>query len=145
MKKCMKCGENLSDEIAFCTNCGYRVDVFNNNIKKTKTSPLSVIGLIIGAMISVFSYTIIINLNGGAFELQKLLLDYSNPNSRIGVVIGFLFGYTIYTFVPSIVGMILSILGLLKKKELLPILGIIINALNFIISICVSVFIILSL
>ncbi len=145
MKKCIKCGEKLSDEIIFCTNCGYRVEVFNNNIKQNKTSPLSIIGLIIGVMISVFTYTIIININSSIFELQKILLDYPESSSRVGAIIGFLVGYTIFTFIPGIVGMILSIIGLLKKKEALPIFGIVINALSVIISIGVSIYIIFSI
>lgn len=153
MRKCSKCGVEVEENSAFCNNCGSKLDTVSNDISanvntnttnnntqisntKGKSSGVSIAALVIGIIGSIFSLSIITQLSSSVDSLNTLLLDYSTSGEQMAVIIGFIFGYTIFDFIPCIVGTILSIIGISKKKDTLAIVALVLN----IICICVSIF-----
>ena len=150
MKKCVKCGAEVEDNTIFCHNCGYRLEEFNNNnvsnnasTKNNKTSGFTIAGFVIGILCTLFALSVITQLSSSIDSLNSLLLDYPTKEGQLGCVIGFIVGYTLFNFVPGIVGTILSGIGMTKKKNALAIIGLILNIISVLVSIFVAVYIFL--
>ena len=148
MKKCLKCGTEASGNEVFCIKCGYRIDEFSNDKNSTKKNAFNefvLAGFIIFLVVIYYSYSVVTSLDNGIFTLKKLLLDYYEQFSRIKVISQFLFGYTLFTFIPSIIGVIISSIGFVKGKGKSAILAIILNSLGIIVSVSAIVYIIVNL
>lgn len=151
MKKCIKCGFEVEDDSLFCHNCGYRMEEFNNNNVNTniktsnsKTSGLSIAGFVISMICTLFGASIFLQLSTGVDKLNQMLLDYSTEGEQIGVVVGFIIGFTAFNFVPGIVGTILSGIGMTKKKDAISIIGLILNIMSVLVCIFASFYIIMN-
>ena len=132
----------------FCIKCGYRINEFSNDKNSTKKNAFNefvLAGFIIFFVVIYYSYSVIVNLDNGIFTLKKLLLDYYEQFSRIKVISQFLFGYTLFTFIPSIIGVIISSIGFVKGKGKSAILALILNSLGIVVSVSAIVYIIVNL
>lgn len=149
MKKCMKCGAEVENDSLFCNNCGNRMEEFNNNsvtasVKTNKTSGLTIAGFVISIICTLFVLSIITQLSSSIDTINELLLDYPNSEEQIGVVFGFIIGYTAFNFIPGIVGTILSGIGMTKKKDALSIIGLILNIISVLVSIFAAIYIFMN-
>lgn len=148
VKKCLKCGIETIDNEVFCKSCGYRIDEFSNDGSKNNKNTFNefvLAGFIIFLIVAYYSYSLIVNLDNGIFTLKKILLNYYEQSSHIKVISQFLFGYTLYTFIPSIIGVIISSIGFIKGKGKTAILALILNSLGIIVSVSAIVYIIVNL
>lgn len=135
MNFCINCGEKLKENADICLNCGRLVNKQQKNNKKIKVpgKGISISGMIIGIIASIWTFFEVVALANVNYFIEF----YSDIIETNLDLISFIFGYTILSFIPSIVGFCLSGFGFMKKKSGLNITGIILNSLSLVITLCI--------
>ena len=123
-KFCTNCGKEIKEGAAICINCGkFLSRVPNNNTKSNSQDGLSIAGMVLG----IISFLIIIILSLPLNELTKYLV---NEEIYVKIAAGMI--YTMFAFVPSIPGLILSVIGIKKNKTIIGIIGLMSNILTLV-------------
>lgn len=112
---------------------------FNNSVTNNKVpgKGLSITGMVLG-IIAVF-WTICELCSLGNIDYSLNTLNYISDSTY---VVSFAIGYTLFAFIPSILGLIFSIVGLKKQKSGFNISGIILNAIALSITFIIFVYIV---
>ena len=157
--KCEYCGKDLKPEADVCLHCGKLInkdkkneEIESKNIEeqsvkerqkeKIPGNGKSIAGMILGIVSSTWVFFEILSLGIVSFVLNELLY-YNYYASAAIIKISFAIGYTLFSLVPSLVGLPLSISGFTKRKTGKNTAGIILNVIALIISILIYVYIML--
>lgn len=141
-KFCSNCGNKLNEKSNYCDECGLKINSVNDNkikVKEKKKVPgkgLSIAGMVIGIVAALWcSQTLL-----AFFSLDYIVSTLRDYTSSY-LIIGFAFGFTLFSFIPSIVGLLLSAFGMKKNKNGFNISGLILNIVSLSISVIEFVYI----
>lgn len=154
-KFCANCGSEVNENAAFCLNCGAALnnsnDIPNNYVSNQNTQPnytyskpkvpgkgLSIAGMVLGIIALVAVLLSLLSVGDIEITLKSSLQYYTSTSS---FVIGFAIGYTLFSLIPSIVGVILSGVGFKKSKNGLNITGLILNGIALVIALIIFIYI----
>ena len=117
----------------------------NENINqpvKTKIpgNGLSIAGMVLGIIAVVWSFLEILSAAG----IKEALSQFKGNIYYDSAIIGFAIGYTLFALIPSIIGLPLSTVGMVKQRTGKNITGLVLNIISLIISI-IMIFYIISL
>ncbi len=120
MKYCVNCGKEIKEGADICLGCGMLLnkEVELEKKKESSISVKSIVSLIlsiIGVMWLALAFL--------SIEEAKYAYWFDVAEHNAATFIGFYIGYTLLSLVPSIVGFILSILGLKDKSKGIAITG----------------------
>lgn len=133
-KYCTNCGKELHEGADICINCGKFVSrVPNNNYKMASEETLSIIGMILGIIGFIIGLIIMLDIDSAKIEFLGEILPVR--------IIGSLF-ISMFSLAPSIPGLVLSLLGVNKKKTIYGIIGLILSLLGTLFSLCTIIYII---
>ena len=150
-KFCSNCGSEINENADICLNCGVMVNKNNNsnnnnsnsvlsntnyNKQKVPGKGLSIAGMVLGIIAAVWALISLISI--GNIESELTYGFYYVDSSYI---IGFAIGYTLFSLVPSIIGLILSAFGFRKLKSGINITGLILSIIAFVIAIIEFIYI----
>ena len=142
MKICPKCGNKNSDKVSFCEKCGTKLsDVVIDDIKR-KVNALGIISFIIGIIVFIYTIYMVLGLNDAPYKLKNLLLAYNSSQEYIFAFSGFLFGYTLRSLIPGVIGTVFGVVSRVKNNSLISKIAIFLNSCGIIGSI-ISIFYIL--
>lgn len=145
-KFCSNCGKEVNENADVCLNCGVLVNnntINQNNLpdknykqqnlykEKTPGKGLSIAGMVLGIISA--SWVLIKLLQVGNIKSNLSLNIFRNFNESF--VIGYAIGFTLFSLIPSVIGLILSIFGMKKQKTGINTSGLLLN----IIALCVSI------
>ena len=141
---CSNCGSKISENEKFCSNCGTNLATGANNTVVTSvpvyvknTVPgngLSVAGMVLGIIAIVFGFIYAIYLTTSDFKLDMAIYHRD--------VAAYAFGMIFIPSVLSLVGLPLSISGLVKHKNGKNITGIILNSITIVLAIFIFIYVI---
>ena len=152
-KFCANCGKELPENANACPNCGVFVENFeikevvqaesvDNNLKvKIPGNGLSTAGMVLGIIAAVWAFMQILSVGSIEFAINEMLGVYDDLLNPSFILFWFSFGYTIFSVIPALIGLPLSIVGLVKHKSGKNIAGVILNAVALLISIFMFVYI----
>lgn len=144
MNTCSKCGTKNEKEIQFCLHCGHKLGTVNDKGDTKQMNIITIISVIIGIISLLWSTSMILNLKqapGGAIEAINNFADYQE---KYFAFVGFCFGYTLFSFTPSIIGLVLGILGNIKQKSKVALAATIMNLVAIISSLFAIVYIFIN-
>ena len=145
-KYCSNCGKELKEGADICLNCGVFVNK-NENISMNKQknkipgNGVSIAGMVLGIIAAVWTFLDITSLGGIPSSLSDFSYNTNYYVSSAYLYFWFGIGYTLFSLVPSIVGLPLSIVGLKKHKSAKNISGLVLNIIALIISIIIMIYI----
>lgn len=144
MAFCPKCGTKLEENGKFCVECGNSLQ--GNETSKPATveknaKGVSIASMILGIVSILWTLSMLISLSSSIPALDELLLDYGMDAERIGAIIGFCIGYTLFAFVPGIVSLVLGLVGCSRKKNGMAISGIIMGSIGIFASLVCIIYI----
>ena len=150
-KFCSNCGNEINENADICLKCGVLVKKTNTNYAipnnsvsnsyvkgKVPGKGISIAGMVLG--IIAIGWAFISLLSIGSIE-SSLVSNYSFYYDITSYVVGFAFGYTLFSFIPSIIGLILSIVGLRKSKSGINITGLLLNIIALVIALIEFIYI----
>ena len=145
-KFCSHCGKKLKEEADICLNCGVLVNKGENTSqkqlkKKIPGNGISIAGMVLGIVAAVWSFFDIMAIGGIPSSLSELQYNTSYYVSLTYLYFWFGIGYTLFSLIPSMVGLPLSIVGLKKNKNAKNIVGLILNIIALSVSIIMMVYI----
>ena len=142
-KFCSNCGKELKENADVCLNCGVLIENAENSYKKIKIpgNGMSIAGMVLGIIAIVWTLLNLLSLNSLEPAIVDLLSSYRDLFNKSYVLFWFALGYTFFSLVSSLIGLPLSIVGLVKNKSGKNITGTILNTCAFIISIILFVYI----
>lgn len=149
-KFCANCGSEINENADICLKCGVlinkdnmnvnSVETYNQNIvAKTKVpgKGLSVAGMVLGIIAAVWVLIKLFQIGNIEADLTLTIFSYYTSS----FVIGYAIGYTLFSLVPSIIGLILSIVGMKKQKSGINITGLLLNIIALALSVIYFVYI----
>lgn len=140
MKYCSNCGKELKENADICLNCGRLIEKKEEIIPKIKVKVprkgISITGMILGIIAIVWSAIEVISL-GSIIEYIELNNFYFDTEIKL---MAYVFGYTLFSFIPSLIGFILSSFGFMKHKSGFNITGLVLNSISLIVSILITVY-----
>ena len=148
-QKCNYCGKILKEDADVCLNCGKLVE--KETKVEIKTEPKkkkipgngkSIAGMVLGIVSSTWVFFEILSLGIVSLVLNELLY-YNFYTSSAIIKISFAIGYTLFSLVPAIVGLPLSISGYKNMKTGKNISGIVLNSIGLGISLLIYTYIML--
>lgn len=131
---CSGCGKKLREGVIYCPKCGKKV----GSLKK-EGNGISIVGLILGIIAIFWTFLEIMSISTISSPIDGLITSYDLP--RTYLLFCFAFGFTIGALIPSIIGTILSIIGMSKKIQTNNIIGIILNSISLLSSLIIYVII----
>ena len=137
-KFCSNCGKELKEGSDVCLNCGVMLNGKNNKIPG---NGVSIAGMILGIISAFWAFMQILSSGNIEYSLMNLPRSYIYETSISFVLITFGLGYTLFSLIPSLVGLPLSITGFSKQKSGKNIAGIILNSVALIVSIIMFIYI----
>lgn len=137
-KFCSNCGKELKEDSDVCLNCGV---ILNGKKNKIPGNGVSIAGMILGIISSFWAFMQILSSGNIEYSLLNLPRSYIYETSISFVLITFGLGYTLFSLIPSLVGLPLSIVGFFKQKSGKNIAGIILNSVALIVSIIMFIYI----
>ena len=148
---CKNCGKELPENADVCLECGKfvgNVETVTNqqqvaNIAKVKIpgNGMSIAGMVLGIIAAVWSFLKILSLGSIPAGLDEVINEYSMEVSIPFILFFFAFGYTLFSLIPSLIGLPLSIVGLVKQKTGKNIAGIVLNAVALLLSMSIFIYI----
>ena len=147
-KFCANCGKELPENSNVCPNCGVFIEkdeikevekveqIVNNTKVKIPGNGMSIAGMILGIIAAVWAFFQILSVGSVEPAINEMLDINRSLGTPSFILFWFSFGYTVFSLIPSLIGLPLSIAGLIKHKSGKNITGIILN----IIALGVSVF-----
>ena len=149
-KKCEYCGKDLKEEADVCLHCGKLLkkeekeneEKTQINKKKIPGNGLSIAGMVLGIVACTWVFFELLSI-GIVGLILKELLYYNYYISRCAIKLGFAVGYTMFSLVPSLVGLPLSFAGYKKMKTGKNIAGLILNIIGLSISLIIYDYIML--
>ena len=138
MKYCPNCGTENNETAEFCSNCGNAFTQNTTTVVKEKQGK-SIASLVLGIIAILWSLIALAGLgNLNTSVIQSI--NESNPEN-IGIFkAGFFVGYNFISLPCGIIGLIL---GLISKKNVKAIIGIVLSSVALLIA-CISLVIILA-
>ena len=149
-KFCSNCGKEVNENADVCLKCGVMIKKdniessnnlnYNQNITPKVRVPgkgMSIAGMVLG--IVAVSWVFIKLLQIGNIERDLSLNIFSYYTSS--AIIGYAIGYTIFSLVPSIIGLVLSTLGMKKHKSNSNVAGVLLNIIALAISVIYFIYI----
>ena len=140
---CNQCGTKVPANSSFCQNCGSPCSngkVVQPNMQqsgyvsyKKPGNGLSIAGMVLGIIAISYAFLTIIALSSNEFKTDMII--YSNNHVAYG------FGMILIQSVLSLVGLPLSISGMIKCKSGKNITGIILTSLTLVISIFIFMYV----
>lgn len=132
------------------SNYNYNYNPNSNNVqysnvsssavnKKVPGKGLSIAGMILGIIAAFWTICELCSLSSISSALNVSTYLYISNSTY---VVSFAIGYTLFAFIPSILGLIFSIVGLKKQKSGFNISGIVLNAIAFAITFIIFVYIV---
>ena len=140
---CPHCGEKLNGTEDVCVKCGKFINDGTTKKVKVPGKGLSTAGMVLGIISAVWTLLALIsifNVKEALFELLENYLEILSPPPLL--LVSFSIGYTLFSLIPSLIGLPLSIAGVIKLKSGKGVAGIILNAVALIASIAMIVYII---
>lgn len=151
-QKCNYCGKILKEDADVCLNCGKLVEKEKTEViekeqkkeekKKIPGNGKSIAGMVLGIVSSTWVFFEILSLGIVSLVLNELLY-YNFYTSSAIIKISFAIGYTLFSLVPAIVGLPLSISGYKNMKTGKNISGIVLNSIGLGISLLIYTYIML--
>ena len=152
-QKCKYCGKTLKEEADVCLNCGKlvekdtKVEIKKEQKEETKKKKIpgngkSIAGMILGIVSSTWVFFELLSLGVVSFVLNEILY-YNYYTSTSVIKISFAIGYTLFSLVPSLVGLPLSISGYKNMKTGKNISGIVLNSIGLGVSLLIYTYIML--
>ena len=150
-KKCEYCGKDLKESADVCLHCGKFVKKEEKenkiktqiNKKKIPGNGLSIAGMVLGITSCTWVFFELISLGMVSLILNEFLYYENYYTSPAVIKISFAIGYTLFSLVPSLVGLPLSFVGYKKMKTGKNIAGLILNIIGLTISLLIYVYIML--
>ena len=149
-QKCEYCAKDLKESADVCLHCGKLVkkieeskDIktkINLNKKKIPGNGQSIAGMILGIVSSTWVFFELLSLGIVGFMLNEILI-YNDYTSSAIIKISFAIGYTMFSLIPSFVGLPLSLVGYNKMKTGKNISGIVLNLIGLGITLLIYVYI----
>ena len=143
-KFCTNCGKELKEGAEVCLNCGVIIknQVSSPSIPSNKIpgNGKSIAGMVLGIVATFFAILEILssfNIESALLTLPDVYYDYSVSF----ILFWFGVGYVFLSFIPSVIGLPLSISGLFKHKNGKNIAGVVLNSFALVISIILFVYI----
>ena len=128
---CSNCGNKIDDDTIFCPRCGnknidlnYNYNYFVN--QNSSINGLSITGMILGIIAVAFSIILLILLTNDKYLHDRYL--------------GLLFTFGLLSGIFFLVGLILSIIGIVKRVNPIGIIGIIVSIVSIIIDIGIVIY-----
>ena len=150
-KYCTNCGNELPEDANACPKCGkfiYKKESqeefkARSNVSKVKVpgSGMSTAGMVLGIIAGAWALLQILSIWNIKPTLMEALDGYENLLNTTSILLWFSVGYTLFSLIPSLVGLPLSIAGLLKYKSGKNIAGIVLNIFAFGISVFAIIYI----
>ena len=145
---CSKCGKKVSEGAAFCSSCGSPMEgaqelpanaqpVYYMPYKKPGNG-LSIAGMVLGIIAAVYSFSAILVACSTEFAART---SYGRIYYREDLI-AFAVGLTIFQTILALVGLPLSIAGMVKCKSGKNIAGVILNSITLVVSIVLFICII---
>ncbi len=123
MKYCKNCGTELKEGADICLGCGTLLKQENQIEKKeTTVSGKSITSLILGVIATLWTLLSLLSI-----EEAKYAYWFEVGEENVATFIGFYIGYTLLSLTPSIVGLILGLLGLKDKSKGISIAGLVLS------------------
>lgn len=140
MNYCSNCGKKLKENADICLNCGRLIEKKEEIIPKIKVKVprkgISITGMILGIIAIIWSAIEVISL-GSIIEYIELNNFYFDTEIKL---MAYVFGYTLFSFIPSLIGFILSSFGFMKHKSGFNITGLVLNSISLMVSILITVY-----
>lgn len=151
-KFCSNCGSEVNENAAYCLKCGVAINNYNNlqtnslsnqtnisNYSNTKIpgKGLSIAGMVLGIIGAAWVLIKLITVGSIETDLSYNFFTYYESS----FIVGYAIGYTLFSLIPSIIGVILSILGFKKSKSGFNISGLILNGIALVISVILFIYI----
>ena len=108
------------------------------NKTKVPGNGLSIAGMVLGIIAAVWSFFELLSIGG----IREGLDQFNGIPYYDSAIVGFAIGYTLFALIPSIIGLPLSIAGMVKQRTGKNIAGLVLNLIALIISVIMIVFII---
>ena len=140
MKKyCRNCGKELKTPDEMCISCGHiNKNIYNSQEKNKITgNGLSIAGMTLGIISSSWAAISLLSVS----KIDTIINSTYLSNITI-VKIPIAIGYTLFSLIPSLVGLPLSVVGFKKHKSSLNIAGLILSTIALSIAIIEIVYII---
>ncbi|MBR4619102.1 MAG: zinc-ribbon domain-containing protein [Bacilli bacterium] len=127
---CPQCGSKLEEGAKFCVQCGSKLSgevSINQTMQEApkKSNGISMASMILGIIAVFWTFSMLLSISKSIPTLQKELLQFTTDEERLGAIIGFCIGYTLFSLAPGIISLILGIVGNSKQKNGKAISGII--------------------
>lgn len=140
MNFCPNCGKELKENADICLNCGRLIEKKQEIISKPKIKVprkgISIAGMILGIIAIVGAVFEVISLNS---IIEYIELNNYYFDSEVTLT-AYVFGYTLFSFIPSLIGFILSSFGFMKHKSGFNITGLVLNSISLAVSILLIVY-----
>ena len=157
---CSNCGKEISENEKFCSSCGAPVKSVNpeptsvepvvetpvqNTVyagpvkQKIKGNGMSIAGMVLGIIATTWLLMSLLSI--GNIEPLLAELRYQYGELFGSALIGFAIGYTLFSLIPSLVGLPLSIVGFVKHKSGKNITGLILNSITLAACIVIVIYI----
>ena len=132
---CENCGNKLDKEADFCLNCGKRVIKRLTPRKGIYASieTISFVSMILG----IIAFLLILLLG---YNLNEIKMELINEDIILKLICSNI--YTMFSLIPAILSLLISLYSLKKEKTKYGIIGLIISLVTIILSIEVIIFII---
>ena len=146
-KYCSNCGKELKEGADICLNCGVLINKQPNHFyskqqkNKIPGNGMSIAGMVLGIIAAVWTFFELIAVGGIPESLSNIAYSTNYYVSLSYLYFWFGFGYTLFSLIPSIVGLPFSIVGLIKHKSGKNISGTILNIVSLLVSIIMIIYI----
>ena len=138
MKYCPNCGKENVETAEFCKECGTAFTKVATP-KVSEKQGKSIASMILGIIAVLWSLLVLVGLSNLDASLANSIRE-SNPENIGMFKIGFFIGYNFISLPCGIIGLIL---GLISKKNVKAIIGIVLSSVALLIA-CISLVIILA-
>ena len=136
---CKNCGKELKKEEKFCSNCGKKVEEVIPQTTEAQQSikipgnGMSIAGMILGILAIVWTFFELLSFSNISAGVENIIYDTSYYLNYNTMLFWFAFGYTLFSLIPALVGLPLSIAGLIKKSSGKNITGLILNSISLLV------------
>lgn len=148
-KFCQNCGTELSENSGICPQCGALTNqpvqqpveqtYPTNNFVKEPGKGVSIAGMVLGIIAAIWACLSLLSSSSIRSALSEL--EYGPELTYGAVVTAFAIGYTLFSFIPSLIGLPLSISGFIKHKSGKNIAGLALNVFALVVSIVLFIYI----
>ena len=141
---CSNCGNKLKPNDTFCSNCGSPVNNIQAQTYSSKPlgNGITIAGMVLGIIGASFLLIAILQFNKSEIiqEVWKVTLKNDvKANGTYGFIFGI--GYTLFSWLPGVIGLPLSISGCKKHKDGRNITGIILNSISIVGALIIMIYI----